>query len=154
MREAGKIDDLDRKILGILMNNARIPFRDVAEQCHISRAAVHQRVQRMEDLGVITGSGYKVSQKFLGYQRVTYIGITLEKAAYYNEVVNQLERIPEITECYCTLGPYSVLVKLFAKDDEHLMNLLNTKVHAIKGVLTTLTFTCLDTPFNRQITIE
>ena len=61
------IDDLDKKILTIITHNARIPFKDVAEQCGVSRAAVHQRVQRMFDIGVIIGSGYQVNPKMLGY---------------------------------------------------------------------------------------
>ena len=62
-----KIDNLDRKILDIVMNNARIPSKDVAQVCGVSRAAVHQRIQRLIDDGVITGSGYKVNTKLLGY---------------------------------------------------------------------------------------
>ena len=74
-----KIDSLDRKILKIITQNARIPFKDVADRCGVSRAAVHQRVQRMYDIGVITGSGYNVNAKMLGYQLCVYVGITLEK---------------------------------------------------------------------------
>ena len=52
-----KIDKLDRQILNIISKNARIPFKDVAEECGVSRAAIHQRVQRMIDMNVIVGSG-------------------------------------------------------------------------------------------------
>ncbi|HBA12921.1 MAG TPA: transcriptional regulator, partial [Bacteroidales bacterium] len=62
-----RISSLDRQILSIISRNARIPFRDVAEQCGVSRAAIHQRVQRMFDDGVITGSGYHVDPKSIGY---------------------------------------------------------------------------------------
>ena len=55
-----KIDNLDRQILEIISQNARIPFKDVAAECGVSRAAIHQRVQRLIDLGVIVGSGYQV----------------------------------------------------------------------------------------------
>ena len=82
-----KIDELDRKILKIITQSARIPFKDVAEQCGVSRAAVHQRVQKMLDNGVITGSSYHVEPKMLGYQLCVYIGITMEKASMFNQVI-------------------------------------------------------------------
>ena len=74
-----KIDNLDRQILEIISQNARIPFKDVAAECGVSRAAIHQRVQRLIDLGVIVGSGYHVNPKSLGYRTCTYVGIKLEK---------------------------------------------------------------------------
>ena len=57
MEFVDKIDEIDRKILQIITQNARKPFKDVAEAVGISRAAVHQRVQKMFDNGIITGSG-------------------------------------------------------------------------------------------------
>ena len=57
-----KIDKLDKKILEIISCNARIPFKDVAIECGVSRAAIHQRVQRLIDMGVIVGSGYHVNR--------------------------------------------------------------------------------------------
>ena len=80
-----KIDELDRKILKIITQSARIPFKEVAEQCGVSRAAVHQRVQKMFDNGVITGSSYHVQPKMLGYQLCVYIGITMEKQLGAND---------------------------------------------------------------------
>lgn len=149
-----KIDQLDRKILQIITQNARMPFKDVAEICGVSRAAIHQRVQRMIDLEVITGSGYTVNPKMLGYQICVYIGITLDKGSMYKEVVKKLEKISEIVESQYTLGPYNILVKLFAKNDEHLLELLNGKIQEIDGVATTETLTSLDQRIRRTIPIE
>lgn len=59
----GKIDNLDLNILKIIMNNARIPSKDIAEVCGVSRAAIHQRIQRLAELGVIVGSGYRVNPR-------------------------------------------------------------------------------------------
>ena len=56
-----KIDNLDKKILSILSKNARIPFKDVAAECGVSRAAIHQRVQHLMSNGIITGSGFDVN---------------------------------------------------------------------------------------------
>jgi Lrp/AsnC family transcriptional regulator for asnA, asnC and gidA len=149
-----KIDQLDRKILQIITLNARMPFKDVAEVCGVSRAAIHQRVQRLIDMDVITGSGYNVNPKMLGFQMCVYIGITLERGSMYKEVVLELEKIPEIVESQYTLGAYTILIKLYAKNDEHLMELLNSRIQEIKGVATTETLTSLDQRIRRTIPIE
>jgi Lrp/AsnC family transcriptional regulator for asnA, asnC and gidA len=149
-----KIDQLDRKILRIITQNARMPFKDVAEECGVSRAAIHQRVQRLIDMDVITGSGYMVNPKMLGFQMCVYIGITLERGSMYKEVVNELEKIPEIIESQYTLGHYTILIKLYARNDEHLMQLLNGKIQEIPGVASTETLTSLDQRIKRTIPIE
>ncbi len=87
-----RIDNLDRQILEIISQNARIPFKDVAAECGVSRAAIHQRVQRLIDLGVIVGSGYHVNPKSLGYRTCTYVGIKLEKGSMYKSVVAELHK--------------------------------------------------------------
>ena len=119
MEFVDSIDEIDRKILQIITQNARKPFKDVAEQVGISRAAVHQRVQKMFDNGVIIGSGYIVNPKALGYNLCVYVGLTLEKGSMYNEVSAELEKIQEVVESRFTLGAYSMLIKLYARDDQH-----------------------------------
>ena len=148
------IDDLDKKILTIITHNARIGFKDVAEQCGVSRAAVHQRVQRMFDIGVIIGSGYQVNPKMLGYNLCVYVGLTLERGHMYRQVCAELDKIPEIVESQFTLGAYSMLIKLYARDDKHLMHLLNTKIQAIPGIANTETLTTLDESINRSLPID
>ena len=150
----GKIDNLDRKILNIVMNNARIPSKDVAGECGVSRAAIHQRLQRMVELTVITGSRYHVNPKLLGYRTCTFIGVNLERGAMYRNVVPELEKIPEIVECHYTTGPYTMLIKLFARDNEHLMELLNGKIQNIPGVSGTETLISLDHSIHRNIPID
>ena len=134
-----RIDNLDRKILEIIMKNARIASKDVATECGVSRAAVHQRIQRMIDLDVITGSGYLVNPKILGYSTCTYVGVSLEKGSMYRQAVKALEDIPEVVECHFTTGPYTLLIKLYARDNQHLMELLNDKIQHIEGVTSTET---------------
>lgn len=148
-----KIDELDRKILKLITQNARIPFKDVAEKCGVSRAAVHQRVQRMYDLGVITGSGYLVNPKSLGYQLCAFVGVTLEKGNMYDAAVTEFEKIPEVVESYYTLGSYSILIKIFAHDDVHLMSLL-AKIQEIPGVALTETLSALDHRIKRSLPID
>lgn len=149
-----KIDNLDRKILEIIMKNARIPSKDVALECGVSRAAIHQRIQRMIDMNVITGSGYNVNPKVLGYTTCTYVGVKLEKGSMYRQTVTELEKIPEIVECHFTTGPYTMLVKLYARDNQHLMELLNDKIQHISGVTATETLISLEQSMNREIPIQ
>ena len=149
-----RIDALDRKILKVITLNARIPFKDVAEQCGVSRAAIHQRVQKLFDSGVIVGSGYQVNPKMLGYNLCVYVGITLEKGSMYNDVVRALEQIPEVVESHFTLGSFSMLIKLYARDDRDLMALLNTRIQMIPGVSKTETLTSLEQHIDRILPIE
>lgn len=149
-----KIDNIDRRILNILSRNARVPFKDVAAECGISRAAIHQRVQRLADDGVITGSGFFVSPKSLGYTTCTYVGLNLERGSMYKEVVSRLESIPEVVECHFTTGPYTMLIKLYSRDNEQLMHLLNNQLQSIPGVVSTETLISLEQSIKREIPID
>ena len=149
-----KIDNLDKKILGILSKNARIPFKDVAAECGVSRAAIHQRVQHLIEDGVITGSGFDVNPKSLGYTTCTYVGIILEKGSMYKEVVERLQHIPEIVECHFTTGPYTMLAKLYARDNEQLMDLLNNQMQTIPGVVSTETLISLEQSIKREVPVK
>ncbi|MGP1467219.1 MAG: Lrp/AsnC family transcriptional regulator [Porphyromonadaceae bacterium] len=148
-----KIDALDTKILSLLSSNARMPFKDVAAECGLSRAAIHQRVQHMIENGVITGSGFDVNPKSLGYNTCTYVGITLERGSMYKTVVERLLHIPEIVECHFTTGPYTMLVKLYARDNGQLMDLLNNKMQSIDGVVATETLISLEQSIKREVPV-
>ena len=148
-----KIDKLDKKILGILSQNARMPFKDVAAKCGVSRAAIHRRVQHLVENGVITGSGYYINPKSLGYTTCTYVGLNLERGSMYKEVVARLNTIPEIIECHFTTGPYTMLLKLYAKDNEQLMDLLNNQMQSIPGVVSTETLISLEQSIKREIPV-
>ena len=148
-----KIDKLDKKILGILSQNARMPFKDVAAKCGVSRAAIHQRVQHLVENGVITGSGYYINPKSLGYTTCTYVGLNLERGSMYKDVVARLNTIPEIIECHFTTGPYTMLLKLYAKDNEQLMDLLNNQMQSIPGVVSTETLISLEQSIKREIPV-
>ena len=148
-----KIDKLDRQILNIISQNARIPFKDVAAECGVSRAAIHQRVQRLIDLGVIVGSGYHVNPKSLGFSTCTYVGISLERGSMYKTVVKELQKIPEIVECHFTTGAYTMLTKVYARDNEHLMDLLNNTMQQIPGVIATETLISLEQSIKKEVPI-
>ena len=148
-----KIDSLDKKILGIISANSRLPFKDVAAECGVSRAAIHQRVQRLIDMGVIVGSGFHVNPVSLGYNTCTYVGITLERGSMYKKVVSEFQKIPEIVECHFTTGPYTMLIKLYARDNAHLMELLNDCLQEIPGVIATETLISLKQSIRKEVPI-
>lgn len=148
------LDRLDSQILEIITKNARIPFKDIADVCNVSRAAIHQRVQRLFEEGVLIGSGYKVDPKVLGYNVCTYVGVKLEKASRYKEVMPELSKIPEVVECHFTTGPYTLLIKLYARDMQHLMQLLNGQIQEIQGVSETETLMSLEESINRGIPVD
>lgn len=120
----------------------------------MSRAAIHQRIQRLIEMNVITGSGYTVDPKILGYNTCTYVGVKLEKGSMYRDVVAELENIKEVVECHFTTGPYSMLIKVYAKDNLDLMKLLNDRIQHIPGVTETETLISLEQSMNRQIDVE
>ena len=148
------LDGLDRKILHILTKNARVPIKDIAVECEVSRAAVHQHIQRMLENGTISGSGFQVNPKMLGYSLCAYVGITLENGAKYNAVIEELEKIPEIVESQFTLGSFSMLIKVYAHDDQHLFRLLNREIQEIPGITKTETLLALEQRINRQVPMD
>ena len=147
------IDTLDRKILSILTKNARIPFLEVARECNVSGAAIHQRVQRLTKLGIISGSQFMVEPKRLGYHTCAYIGIFLDNAALFADVAERLLKVPEITQCHYTTGQYAMFVKVYAKDNEHLRKVLADKIQAINGIMRTETFISLEVMVDRQLPV-
>ena len=148
------LDEIDLKILDIIIQNARIPFKDVAVEVGISRAAVHQRVNRMIELKVITGSGYHINPTKVDYKTCSYIGIFLEKGGLFTEVVEKLKEIPEIVECHYTTGEYAIFVKVYAKDNEHLKHILSSQIQRIQGISSTETFISLEQSFRRTIPVH
>jgi len=148
-----QIDSLDCKILSILTKNARAPFLEVARACKISGAAVHQRVQRLIRLGIISGSQFNVDPKKLGFKTCAFIGIFLDNAALFNNVSEKLIKIPEITQCHYTTGEYAMFIEVYTRDNEHLRAVLADKIQSIKGVSRTETFISLDILIDRQMPI-
>lgn len=154
MEERLQIDSLDKKIIQLMTQNARIPYLEVARTCNVSGAAIHQRIQRLTNMGVITGSRFTIEPKKIGFKTCAYMGIYLDKASLYNNVLEELRKIPEITQCHFTTGNYSVFVKIYAKDNEHLKIILTDKIQLIPGIARTETFISLEVGFNRSIPID
>jgi Lrp/AsnC family transcriptional regulator, regulator for asnA, asnC and gidA len=148
-----QLDDIDLRILDIISRNARMPFKDVATECGISRAAVHQRVNRMVEMGVIVGSGYHIDPKKVDYQTCTYIGIFLDKGGLYEKVAERLKEIPEVVECHYITGAYAIFIKVYARNNEHLKAILSDNIQKIPGISSTETFISLEETFNREVPI-
>ena len=148
-----EIDGIDKEILRFLMDDARKPVLQVANKIGISGAAIHQRLRKLEQSGVISGSKFIINHKVLGYNTMAFVGVYLDKAARNSEAVKELKKIPEVLECHYTTGNWSILIKIICKNNEHLMQLLNTKIQAIEGVSRTETFISLDQQIERQIQV-
>ena len=108
----------------------------------------------MMDMNVIVGSGYHINPKILGYNTCTYIGVKLERGSMYKDVVPEFEKIPEVVECHFTTGPYTMLIKLYSRENEHLKDLLNNRIQEIPGVNSTDTMISLEQSIQRNIPIS
>lgn len=151
MEDKLHIDPLDKSILKTLMEDARTPFLEIARMNKVSGATIHQRMNKLETAGVVTGTKLTVNPAKLGYNITVFIGIFLEKGSLYKDAIAVLKKIPEVTECYYTTGNYSIFAKLLCKSTEHLMSILNEKVQIIPGVQRTETMISLQQSIDRQI---
>ncbi len=146
-----QLDGIDKLILKRLMTDARSPVNSIAKEVGISGTAVHQRLKKLEKSKLIAGSQVLIDPKVLGYKTLAFIGIYLDQALRNQEAVRQLKKVPEVIECHYTTGNWSVLVKIICRDNEHLMQVLNTKVQTIEGISRTETYISLDQQIQRQI---
>ena len=148
------IDAIDRKILQYLIKNARMPFLEIARECGISGAAIHQRVRKLDEMGVILGSRLEIDPKKLGFDVCALIGIRVADPSHYRHTVEALKDIPEIVECHFITGEYNMMLKVYCLNNEHLMQILFEKILTIEGVLKTETFISLVQSFSRQIDVK
>lgn len=153
MGEGTVIDGIDKTILRALMKDARTPVLEIARAVGISGAAIHQRLRKLENSGLISGSKFVINPKALGYTTMAFVGIFLDKAKSNSDTIKQLKRIPQVLECHYTTGNWSVLIKILCKDNEHLMSVLNKEIQTISGVSRTETLISLDQQIDRQIKI-
>lgn len=121
------LDAIDGKILQYLVRNARMPFLEIARECGISGAAIHQRIRKLHDSGVILGSRLIVDPKMLGFDVCALIGICVQDPMYMMQTMEKLKEIPEIVECHFITGNFNILVKLYCLDNEHLMKPFSTE---------------------------
>lgn len=145
-----ELDELDKKILDLIVNNARIPFLEVARECNVSGAAIHQRVQRLTNMGVLKGSEFIVDMEKIGYTTCAYIGLFLSHPDGFDEIGSALEGIPEISECYYTTGRYDLLIKVYAENNQELLKFIQQKILPL-GLARTETLVCLKESIQRKL---
>jgi Lrp/AsnC family transcriptional regulator for asnA, asnC and gidA len=154
MKKRYDIDQLDQIILSALIKNARRPFLEIAREHNISGAAVHQRVKKMEEAGIITGARLLVKPTTLGLGVCAFVGVHLDNPRHYPDTVEAIKNIPEIVECHFVTGDYTLLLKLFCRDHEHLMNVLLNTLQNLPNITKTETLISLNQIFERQVWVK
>ena len=149
-----KLDKLDKFILSELINDARKPYLEIARQCGVSGAAIHQRVKRLEEMGVIEGSSTLIKPASIGYTICAFMFLNLTENNKYSAVIAALEKVPEIVECHFITGRSALLIKLYFEDNAHFMEVALNTIQKIPFVQSTETMVSLDEPLKRQISIH
>ena len=148
------MDSIDQTILRLLMRNARMPYLEIARECGISGAAIHQRVKKLTDMGVIQGTRLVVDPKSLGFDVCAFIGIQLRDVALHESTIETLRDVPEVVECYFLTGKYNLFIKVYCHDNEHLMHTIFDRVLTVPGITSTETFISLNETFSRQVSVS
>lgn len=125
------LDQLDKKILCLIAEDARIPFLEVARECKVSGAAIHQRIQKLTNLGVLKGSQFVIDPEKIGFETCAYMGLNLKNPENFDEVVEALKKIPEIVECHYTTGEYDLFIKVYAHNNHHLLTIIHDKLQVL-----------------------
>ena len=146
------LDALDLKILSMVADDARIAFLEVARECHVSGAAIHQRIQKLTSLGVIKGSQFVLDPEKIGYGTCAFVGLFLKDPSDFDRVVDELKKIPEVIECHYTTGNYDIFIKLYARDNHHLLSIIHDRLQPI-GVQRSETIISFNEAIKRQMPI-
>jgi Lrp/AsnC family transcriptional regulator, regulator for asnA, asnC and gidA len=153
MPENLKIDNVDLKILEILMQDAKKPYTEVAKKAFVSGGTVHVRMSKMEEAGIVEKTTLKVNYAKLGYDITAFIGIFLQKSALYEQVMTSLKTISEVVSIHYTTGNYSMFVKIHCKDTNHLKVVLHDKIQQIEGIERTETMISLEESLDRSLNL-
>ena len=147
-----KLDKLDKQILKLIAEDARIPFLEVARACNVSGAAIHQRIQKLTNLGVIKGSKFIIDPEKLGYETCAFIGLNLKNPEDFDKVVEKLQHIPEVVECHYTTGDFDLFIKIFALNNHHLLNIIHDKLQPL-GLARSETIISFNSAINKQLPV-
>ena len=147
-----QLDSLDKKILHLIIEDARVPFLEVARACKVSGAAIHQRIQKLTNLGVLKGSQFIIDPEKLGYETCAYIGLNLKDPSSFDVVVEALEAIPEIVECHYTTGDYDMFIKIYARNNHHLLDIIHDKLQPL-GLSRSETIISFGSAFERRLPV-
>ena len=147
-----KLDNLDKQILRMIAEDARVPFLEVARACDVSGAAIHQRIQKLTSMGVLKGSQFIINPEKIGYETCAYIGLNLRNPEKFDDVMVELQKIPEVTECHNTTGNFDMFIKIYAKNNHHLLNIIHDKLQPL-GLASSETLISFNTVFDRQLPV-
>ena len=146
------LDALDRKILNLIADNARIPFLEVARACNVSGAAIHQRIAKLTQQGVLKGSEFIIDPDKIGYETCAFVGLYLKDPEKFDMVVEKLKQIPEVTECHYTTGGFDMFIKIYARNNHHLLNIIHDKLQPL-GLSRSETIVSFNAGIDRQVAI-
>lgn len=146
------LDLLDKKILNLVAENARLPFLEVARACNVSGAAIHQRIAKLTSLGVLKGSRFVIDPEKIGYETCAYVGLYLKNPEQFDAVVEKLKQIPEVTECHYTTGGYDMFIKIYARNNHHLLNIIHDRLQPL-GLSRSETIVSFNAAIDRQLPI-
>ena len=149
---AHRLDTLDKKILELIIADARIPFLEVARACNVSGAAIHQRIQKLTSIGILKGSQFNIDPEKIGYETCAFIGLYLKDPEKFDDVVEELKKIPEVVECHYTTGGYDMFIKIYAYNNHHLLNVIHDKLQPL-GLSRSETIISFNEAINRPINI-
>ena len=147
------LDKLDRQILKLISQDARIPFLEVARACNVSGAAIHQRVAKLTNLGIIKGSQFIIDPEKIGYETCAYMGLYLKDPENFDHVVEELKKIPEVVECHSTPGGFDMFIKIYAINNHHLLEIIHDKLQPL-GLSRSETIISFNAAINRQLSMK
>ena len=148
------IDNLDRDILTILVKDAKVPYTEIAKKLMVSPGTIHVRMKRMERLGIVKGATLELDPAKIGYDLTAFVGVYLIKGSVYNEVIDEINQIPEIVEAHYTTGEYSIFVKILSKNTDHLREVIGEKLQSLNGVMRTETIISLGESIKKQVSVS
>lgn len=148
-----KLDKLDKRILHMISEDARVPFLEVARVCNVSGAAIHQRIQKLTNMGILRGSQFIIDPEKIGYETCAYIGLNLKNPEDFDKVMEELRRIPEVTECHYTTGNFDMFIKIYAHNNHHLLNIIHDKLQPL-GLSSSQTLISFHSAFDRQLPVS
>lgn len=148
------LDEFDKKILIQLEKDGRKPYSEIAKNLNISNTMVHQRVTRMKKIGILKGAGIILDERKLGYEWSAFTGLVLKEDSDSKTIIEELRKIPEVTECYYITGQYTLYIRIVAKSNEHMRSVLYDKIDHIKGILKTESMIDFGAAFKRNVSVE
>ncbi len=138
------LDAIDLKVLDILQESGRTKRNVLAEKVGLSLPSLSERLNKLEEHGIIEGYYTKLDRKVFGYDLMAFITVVTASSKNYDSLIAKANKIPEIVECHSVLGEGSHILKAIVKDSASLESLLG-KIQSWQGVTRTITSLVLST---------